>query len=113
MSNNLTPEVIYRDNFKAVVLDHLYLAKVWVPEHGTNAYKAVRDMLAHEHYLSTSPETCPEAYNLLWSAPAGWKLVPEEIGQLSDTVPIECIMQEDQSMEYSWIYESNLRRAGL
>lgn len=113
MPNNLTPEAIYRDNFKAVVLDHLYLSEVWTPEHDTNAYKAVRDMLAHEHYLSSSPEVCPEAYNLLWSAPLGWKLVPEEIGQLSSTVPIECIMQEDQSAEYEWIYESNLRRVGL
>lgn len=111
--NNLTPEAIYRDNFKAVVLDHLHVAGIYIQQYETDAYNAVRDLLSHEHVLSTDPRYCPEANDLLWTAPEGWKLIPEEVGQLSSTVPIECIMQEDQSAEYDWIYESNLRRAGL
>lgn len=113
MPNKLTPEAIYRDNFKAVVLDHLHQAAIWNPEHETNAYKAVCALLLREHIMSTDPWICPEAENLLWSAPDGWQLVPKDLDALDTNVPIVCIMQEDQSAEYDWIYETNLRRAGL
>ena len=111
--NKLTPEVIYRNNFKAVVLDHLHVAGIYNQQYETDAYNGVRDLLSHEHVLSTDPRYCSEANDLLWSAPDGWQLVPKELDALSTNVPIACIMQEDQSAEYDWIYESSLHRAGL
>lgn len=113
MPKNLTPSQFYKDDFKKCVLDHLVHSLYLRDYHENDAYVAVRDLLSIEHMISLDPNVCPEAKDLLWTAPEGWKLVPLEVGQLSETVPIECIMQEDQSAEYDWIYTSNLERAGL
>lgn len=113
MPNKLTPEQFYKDNFKQVVIDHLVVSGILRAEHEKNAYLALRDLLSWEHVLSTDPRVCEEASNLLWSAPEGWSLEPKVKDALDTNVPIECIMQEDQSCEYDWVYESNLWRAGL
>lgn len=109
----LTPEQFYKDNFKQVVIDHLVHSGILLKEHESNAYVALRDLLSWEHVLSTDPSICKEANDLLWSAPDGWELVPKPVNALDTNVPFMCIMQEDQSCEYDWIYESNARRAGL
>lgn len=113
MSKKVTPEQYYKDNFKAVVIDHLVVSGILRAEHEENAYAALSDLLAWEHIISTDPQVCKEANDLLWSAPDGWKLVPKPVDVLDTNVPFVCIMQEDQSCEYDWIYESNVRRAGL